>query len=246
MRKGTIFLLVAMLVVLLVSAGIFTSLFVLNNRATDNNTSFSALSQEDKKEWVLSSLENDFGLKDCELLTDINIRAEYPDDNNDGLNNKEIQTINDIHNDLNKTNYEDNKTKNYYYTIAECNDTIFSVWITPEGKLVDTFFSYYLENDINFYLQKKLETQNISCYVYDRYIFDNIPKKEWTASEIEDMLRSENISNNIHLFGVDKDADLDKIKTALYGLKGGVYIHYGTYNADNLNFDTYDKFFDLS
>lgn len=138
------------------------------------------------------------------------------------------------------------KNEENYRTVATFNNFWFTVWIAPQVEIIDTAFTYYIKDDVNKYFEKILKQNGIDCSVYDRFLFDDLPTKKWNANEVEAMFHTENIWNNIHLYGVEKETDLETIGMALKDFYGAVYIHYDKLELENLNFDEYDEFVDLN
>lgn len=202
--------------------GIILSLFSLfactkNNKIDRNEmtVNFSSLTQEDKQSFVKSYIQDNYSLN-CQLTE---------------ITKKKISAIENEEN---------------YYTVATTNDGFwFSVWITPEEKVIDTAFTYELKESVNDYIENLLSNNGINCKVIDRFIFEQPASKIWNKTEIEEMFNAERISNIIHLYGVNSDLNNYQVIIALKDLNGAVYVHYKQFNPDEPDFENYDQFIDL-
>lgn len=180
-----------------------------------SDTKFSQLSQAEKQNFVQAYIKENYNL-DCQLTE---------------IKQKQISAIENEEN---------------YSTVATINDEFwFSIWITPDEKIIDTAFTYDLKDSVNEYIEKLLLDKGIKCKVIDRFVFEEPSTKVWRKNEIANMFETEKISNIIDLYSVDKDIDDDEIKTALQNFPGAVYIHDEPLNSEKPDFDNYDKFIDL-
>lgn len=197
---------------------LFSSFFACSRKDDVQQTTinFSSMSQEERKNYVNSYLVEKYNMN-CSI-SNINVR--------------QLSAL---------------ENENNYYCIATFNDFWFSVWITGrDAQIIDTSYTYQLKDDVNNYIENLLLQNGISCVAYDRFTINQIEKKQWKKHEIQDMLLSNNIDNNIHLYGVDKNYNLVSISNALKGIKGAVYIHFSEIDYEKIDFDNYDNFIDLS
>ena len=196
---------------------LLSSLFACskNNNKQESCLNFSAMSQEERKKYV-----NDY------LIEKYDMNCTISD-----INKRQISAV---------------QNEKDYYCIATYDNFWFSVWITGnEQDIVDTSYTYYLKNDVNSYIEDLLKNKGIDCVAYNRFIFEQKSTFDWDSSKIEEMLLSDNTYNNIHLYGIDKNYEVETISSVLKGMKGAAYIHFEEFNSQNIDFENYDDFIDL-
>lgn len=184
----------------------------IKNIDTTTSIKFSSLTQDEKQKYVKDYLSKTYSIT-CELTE---------------IKRRQVTAI---------------KNEKDYYSVATTNDNYwFSVWITADGEIFETEFTYEIKDEINGFIKELLLQENIVCDVIDRIVFDTPASKVWSSNEISNMFETEQIENNIHLYNIDENVTETEIIHALGNIKGAVYIHY----KDNTDFGTYDKFIDLN
>ncbi len=175
---------------------------------------FSALTQEEKQEYVREYLSINYGLE-C-TFTEIKER--------------QITAV---------------KNERDYSTIASTNDDFrFSIWITPQGEIKDTAFTYQIKDDVNNYFSQLLEKNGIDCIVNDKFVFESYPSKKWNSDEIACMYEQENIDNVFEVFTDQEIVDAEVVKDALKNYRGVVGIHCN-YKEKHINNEKYDYIIEL-
>ena len=168
------------------------------NKDENVKINFSEINQEDKIKYVKKEISEKYGI-DCSL-SNISQRRES------AIKNEEL----------------------YFATATTEEEKMFNIWIDKAGNIIDTYFVIKLENRINEMVKNELNGCFSEFTLFDIPMFNMPPKK--TYSEQDDiiaMLTEDNVTNSIYLV-VEKYssiADDKKIKEALQGFEGIVYIY---------------------
>lgn len=124
------------------------------------------------------------------------------------------------------------------------DDQVISLWISDDGKIIDTVFMIAMESELNQFFTDILATKIPEFKLKTSTEINDIPSEKLTkAEEIREFLRTQNTYSNLKIF-VDNPALaneelLDELEKKLNFCNGNIYL-YVCEDLDQVDFETYD------
>lgn len=184
-------------------------------RPYEKTLKFKDFTQEERKKYICDFLKEEYDLS-CEVTGDVEKRF-------DGLFFDE---------------------ENFYATVKTADNQVISLWISDDGKIIDTVFMIAMESGLNQFFTDIQATKISEFEVKTSTEIRDIPSEKLTkAEDIKEFLGTQDTYSNLKIFVDDSalanEELLDELEKELNFCNGAIYL-YVCEDLDQVDLETYD------